>query len=63
MADNFSVGNSYDKSIFLGTIFIIILDVKILSLLIVGLSLSSSSEFSLISSEVSFIFDEFDEYL
>jgi hypothetical protein len=61
LSDDSSVGGTSDQSVLGGIVFILILDDKSLSGIIVSFSLSSSFEFGLISHEISFVLNDFNE--
>lgn len=60
-ADDSSVGSSYDKSVLLGIVLVLVLENKSSSGEVVSLSFSSSSELGLISLGVSFVLQNLNE--
>ena len=61
MGDDSGSSDSGNKSVLGGVVFVLILDDKSLSGIIVSLSLSSSLEFSLISHEIGLVLDDLHE--
>lgn len=61
LSDDSGGGDSDNKSVLGGVVFVLILLNESLSCEVVSLSLTSSEEFGLISHEVSFVLDELDE--
>jgi hypothetical protein len=55
------IGETDDHSVLLGVVLILVVDDKSLTSVVVGLSLSSTSEFGLISLRVGLVFKELDE--
>jgi hypothetical protein len=57
------VCETYNKTVFGGVVFVFGLGDEFLSLLVIGSTFTSSSEFNLEAFEVSFVFDYLDETL